>query len=74
MSNVLTNVYKIIKFKIGFTITNFIIFITLQENIVSDIYIYNYYTKGAVSYKILLPTFVSLAVPNINFKKFTQPN
>jgi hypothetical protein len=52
VSNVLTNVYKIIKFKIDFTIINFITSIILQENIVSDIDIYNYYTKGAVSYKI----------------------
>jgi hypothetical protein len=41
VSNVLTNVYEIIKFKIDFTITNFITSITLQENIISDIDIYN---------------------------------
>jgi len=53
-SIVLSNVYKIIKFKIDFTIINFITSITRQENIVSDIDIYTYYTNGAVSYKIKL--------------------
>jgi len=53
-SIILTNVYKIIKFKIDFTIINFITSITRQENFISFTEIYNYYTYGAVSCKIKL--------------------